>query len=191
MKTLFNVFLAIVLTSCNTDYNVAINKDGSAHVVINEMRVFDGEVIPPNSFDDFYEGMDEFEKSTQISNYKRGKIESYMFVEYDIQNVDSLEYYLFPLNGVSKDSADQIAEFRYTKNKFTITKTYNMSSGSEATTYGGLVPYSITFTFKKRIKRFVSDLDYVKKTGKKTIEINSNLDELSYGKGTKTVEVFF
>jgi len=191
MKLFLYTLLLIGLTSCFTNYNVSIEKDGSAHVVISEMREFEGELIESGMFDDFYEEMDYFEKSDQISNYTRKKIDGYYTVEYDIKNIDSIEYYLFPLEGVDPDSVDQLAEFRYTKEKFTISKTYKLSSGGELMMYSELLPYTATFTFKKRIKKFTSDFDYIKQTGNKTIEINSNLNDLSYGEGTKKVEVLF
>lgn len=191
MKELFYVFTLLLLTSCYSDYNVSIEKDGSAHVIITEIQEIDGEKLEQGLFDEFYEGMDEFQKSNQISGYKREKVDGYYLVEYDIKNVDSLEYYLFPIEGTHPDSVDQIAEFRYTKNSFTITKDYTQACGGELMMYSELIPYCATFTFPKRIKKFKSDFDYIKQVGKKSIEINSNINELSYGEGTKKVEVYF
>jgi len=191
MKTIIYTLVSMFLTSCMTNYTINVNKDGSAHVIISEMKEVDGEVIEAGASDSFFREMDNFKNSNQISNYKREKKDGYTVIEYDLKNIDSLEYYLLPLSIISIDSISHLAEFRYTKDKFTITKNYKKNSQEEIDLLSKSIPYTVEFNFKKKIKEFKSDVDFVKQTGKKTIEINSYYNQISNGSGTKKIEVLF
>jgi len=187
MKIYFTSLLLLVILSLNSCYNtyeVSIAKNGSAHIEIYDWKIVGEDKISESAAGkEWYEGYDFFSKSPIISNYKRELIDNFYSVSYDIDNVDSLENYLLPFD----EKTNEVAKFKYTKDEFTITKTYpkGYSSPSEATMYGDLVE------FKRRIKSFKSDLDYVTQTSKKTIEINTTLNEISYGKGTYKVKVTF
>lgn len=192
MKIIIFGLTLILLNSCFCTYEVSVKNNGSAHIKIYDWKEYEGERIEESVGGELlYSNFDKFKNSKIISNYNRKIENKFYVVEYDIENIDSLENYLLP---ISEDSVkmDNIAVFKFTREKFTITKTYEGLEGpDEVTMYGDLVPFKAIFKFDKRIKKFTSDLDYVKQTDKKTIEINTTLNKISYGKGTFQVEVQF
>jgi hypothetical protein len=171
---------------------VIVNKDGSAHVNISDWTEYEGEKLEESlNGEEMYSDFDSFENSVLITNYSRTEEDKFYTVKYDIKNVDSLGSYLLPIPGDSVEMDNPIV-FKYTKDKFTITQEFDESiQANEATMYGELIPFKAIFKFKKRIKNFNSNVDFVKQTDKKTIEVNANLNEISYGEGIHKVEVFF
>lgn len=124
-----------------------------------------------------------------ISDYKRRKEDGFNKVEYDIEHLDSLENYLVPV--FEEDRGTKQTTFKYDKKQFIITHVFDENGPNDATMYGELIPIKVVFRFKKRIKSFSSELDFIKQINKRELEINTNLNKISYGKGTKKVVVSF
>jgi len=192
MKIFLFSLALILLSSCFSTHEFLIRKNGSASVKIYDWKEVDEEKINGSAVgEEIYSHYDKLESIKIISNYSRSKENDLYTVEYVIENIDSLSKYLFPFSPDSIEVESPV-KFRYTKEKFTITQTYDEDiHPNEATMYGELVPFKAIFKFQQRIKKFKSDLDFVKQTGKKSIEVNTNLNEFSYGQGTHTVEVYF
>ena len=110
-------------------------------------------------------------------------------IEFDLLNVDSLNAFLIPY-----DSADNEAlktKFKFTNDSFLIENPLEEDGPNELTTYGEIIPFYINFNFPKKIKRLETDLKFIQKSSNDKIEIKSNLNEISYGKGFQRLEVFF
>jgi len=189
MKLFIYFILLISLNSCFCTYEVVINKNGSAHIEIYDWDEYEGEKIEESlGGEEFYSGYNSFKKSPIISNFKSDITNGLYKIVFDIENVDSLQYYLFPPE-IGSDYKQ--TTFKYSNETFLITHTFEENGPSEVTMYGDLNPVKIIFRFKKKIKNFNSELDFVKQIDKKTIEINATLNEISYGKGTHKVVVLF
>lgn len=192
MRIIIFAIISFVLHSCYCTYEVSVNKNGSASVKISDWQELEGKKFEESTMgEELYSEFDSFKNSVLITNYSRTVENKFYTVEYDLKNVDSLGSYLLPTINDSVEMDNPI-EFTYTKDKFTIIQEFDESlKANEATMYGQLIPFKAVFKFKKRIKNFNSNVDFVKQTGKKTIEINAKLNDISYGEGTHIVEVFF
>lgn len=160
--------------------------------MISDWQELEGKKFEESTMgEEVYSEFDSYKNSVLITNYSREIENKFYTVEFDISNVDSLGQYLIPTSGDSVEMDNPI-EFRYSNDKFTITQTFDeLLKANEATMYGQLIPFKAVFKFKKRIKNFNSNVDFVKQTSKKSIEVNTNLNNISYGEGTHIVEVFF
>lgn len=192
MRIIILAIISFVLHSCYCTYEVSVNKNGSARVMISDWQELEGKKFEESTMgEEVYSEFDSFKNSVLITNYSREIENKFYTVEFDISNVDSLGQYLIPTIGDSVEMDNPI-EFRYSNDKFTITQTFDeLLKANEATMYGQLIPFKAVFKFKKRIKNFNSNVDFVKQTSKKSIEVNTNLNNISYGEGTHIVEVFF
>lgn len=190
MKTLTYIILLLTLSSCYCTYDITVNKDGSAHILIYDWTQHKGEKIEESvGGETYYTAFDAFKNDPIISNYKRSEQKGFYKVEYDIQTVDSIHRYLFPMNEEDRDSMN--VKFKHTEKQFMITNVLEQSGPDEATMYAGSNPFKMIFRFNDKIKSLSTDLNFVKQINKKEIEINSDLDEISYGKGTQKITISF
>ncbi len=190
MKKYIYLPLILILNSCFCTYDITINNDGSAHIEINDWESHDGEQYEQSvGGEDFYSEYDAFKNSEVVSNYERIEENGFYKVTYDINNVDSLENYLFPLNSMESGTAP--TSFKYENEQFIITHVFEEDGPNDATMYGEFIPLRVIFRFKKDIVSFSSELDFVKQINKRELEINTDLNTISYGKGTKKVIVSF
>ncbi|MEO9532867.1 MAG: hypothetical protein ABJG68_15050 [Crocinitomicaceae bacterium] len=189
-KLLFlGCLIALGLNSCAI-YDIHLNKDGSCHVKITEwLADADGVEEPTDEpMTDYFEQFDEHKTDSEVSGYKREIINNKNVVEFDLKHIDSLEHYLTPDPQFNRDSLEQIANFSYTGKELIITKNYEGLSGPGEVTMFMNVGYQAHFTFDQKIKKFNSELDYVKQPTKKKISVHSNSETISYGEGSfKTI----
>lgn len=187
MKFAIYIIVLLFLNSCYSIYDITVNKNGSAHVKVFDMTEENGENIEQSfAGEEFYGGFDNFAKSKIISNYRKSMENGFYNVEYDIENIDSLHLYLIPPE-IEMDFKQ--TTFKYSDKTFTISQKFDENGPDEATMYAELLPVKITFRFQNKIKEFSSDLDFVTQTGKKEIEVSTNLRQLAYGSGTHEVVV--
>ena len=81
--------------------------------------------------------------------------------------------------------------WKFENDQFIITHVFEENGPNEATMYGELIPLKVVFRFERDIKSFDSEIDFVKQINKRELEIDTDLNTISYGKGTKKVVVSF
>jgi len=174
------------LSSCV--YHIKIFNDGTSHVKIKDLLIDEnGARINAKEYSQEYLVLfDKFQENGIIKNYSRDTTLSIITVDFDVLDIDSLGKFLVPYRDV-----DLKIDFKLTKNKLVITNTYiGLESEGEFGMYTDS-KYSVIIEFEKEIKSLNSELDYIKLKGKKSIKIESNTNELSYGKGSKSIEIVF
>ena len=182
--------LVFILHSCYCTYDITMNSDGSAHVEIMDWTDIDGELLDESAAgEDFYAEMDLFQNYPAVSNYQRVDSSGFFRISYDVSHIDSLHRYLWPFIEENPDAKQ--TKFNLENNQLTISHELEENGPNEVTMYAEFIDVKVLMNFEDKITSFNSDMEGVKQNNDHQIELNSNLRVLSYGKGTKTVEVTF
>lgn len=187
---LITLALSLSLSSCFCTYDITLRSNGSVHVEITDWESYDGETLGESAAGEiFYSEMDEFQKSPLVSNYKRTNNNGFFKISYDVSTVDSLHRYLWP--PVDEHEGSTQTKFKLQNKTLTISQDLEENGPDEVTMYSEFLPLKVIMNFEDEIKSYTSDLDGTKQNSNFQIELNSNLRDLSYGEGTKTIKITF
>ncbi len=187
---ILSVLLVLSLLSSCTQY-ILIKKDGSAHLEIsNKIEGEDSEDLA--EFEEFIDRYHVHKTSSLVSNFKKEKKNGIYSVQFDVSDVDSLEYFLIPLSRQEVDSTDSWFDVQMTGNTFTLVQEFDeVDSNGDFEMYGELFGYNGIIEFERKIKSFKSDFPYITQIDKHRIQVKSDMRTISYGKGKYVLEIKF